>query len=674
MSDTTRKPLPSLSNRPRFKAGTTIRSSTGEEVRVGGSFISDEILEVIRNHSGTGRPRYRAGTVIRSTSGQEVKPGGSFISDDVIQAVKEWEASQQEESDIESEVTPQQTNEYQRPSRLQRMGSAITRSARTIGALGPLGVIRSINRAANADGGASLIDFDAMDRRTVREVSASSNPNTAREINTSNNPNTIREVNTNPQQASGGISGGSVERLLFSINTNMSSVRNSLAKIETNVSKIVDTIAPTEGTKAPAKGGKGEEGGGGGLMGLIGSLFGGIGNIFGGGAGGAGIGAIIRRLVSTVARAIFTKIPIIGPILLVALNIEGAMEEYERNGLGAAITDLIAGIGSDLTFGIIDKDTIKNIINTSLETLKRWWDTGTEALQNILGGIVSTITGFFRWATDTLRDFLDRFRRRRRELEEAAREGDEERLNNLANMNPRQLAGAGPGQTAARRMVESRNVSSEELGNIQQALETPEEGETPEQRQERERLDSQLRRLERTERASDGGLTIPPELNQYLEDRRNRANRASTNATQSVPERVPSEPPAAAPASNTQNPIIQNRIDELMQMGMSEQQARETATSEYNNINRPVSNNVAPAEALPVPDNRAQTITQGANQPNVVAVPSAAPAAAPAPQSNRAGGNSDNGQVARARARNNATVSPIPSTPAQAATQALGIR
>ena len=88
MSDTTRKPLPNLSNRPRFKAGTTIRSSTGEEVRVGGSFISDEVLEVIRNHSGTGRPRYRAGTVIRSTSGQEVKPGGSFISDDVIQTVK----------------------------------------------------------------------------------------------------------------------------------------------------------------------------------------------------------------------------------------------------------------------------------------------------------------------------------------------------------------------------------------------------------------------------------------------------------------------------------------------------------------------------------------------------------------------------------------------------------
>ena len=226
-------------------------------------------------------------------------------------------------------------------------------------------------------------------------------------------------------------------------------------------------------------------------------------------------------------------------------------------------------------------------------------------------------------------------------------------------------------------MVESRNVSSEELGNIQEALENPEEGETQEQRQERTRLNEQLRRLEQTERASDGGLTIPPELNQYLEDRRNRANRASTNATQSVPERVPSEPPAAAPASNTQNPqdpIIQNRIDELMQMGMSEQQARETATSEYNSINRPVSNNVAPAEALPVPDNRAQTITQGANQPNVVVVPSAAPAASPAPQSNRAGGNSDNGQVARARARNNATVSPIPSTPAQAATQALGIR
>ena len=666
MSDTTKKPLPSLNNRPRFKAGTTIRSSTGEEVKVGGSFISDEVLEVIRNHSGTGRPRYRAGTVIRSTSGQEVKPGGSFISDDVIQAVKEWEASQQEESDIEeSDVSPQQTNEYQRPSRLQRMGSAITRSARAIGALGPLGVIRSINRAANGDEGrgASLIDFDAMDRRAVREVSASSNPNTT------------REVNTNPQQASGGISGGSVERLLFSINTNMSSVRSSLAKIETNVSKIVDTIAPTEGTKAASKSGKSEEGGsGGGLMGLIGSLFGGLGNLFGGGAGGAGIGAIIRRLVSTVARAIFTKIPYIGPLILIALNIEGAMEEYERNGLGAAVTELIAGIGSDLTFGIIDKDTIKNIINTSLETLKRWWDTGTEALQNILGGIVSTITGFFRWATDTLRDFLDRFRRRRRELEEAAREGDEERLNNLANMNPRQLAGAGPGQTAARRMVESRNVSSEELGNIQEALENPEEGETQEQRQERIRLNAQLRELERTERASGGGLTIPPELNQYLEDRRNRANRVSTNATQSVPERVPSEPPAAAPASNTQNPIIQNRIDELMQMGMSEQQARETATSEYNNINRPVSNNVAPAEALPVPDNRAQTITQGANQPNVVVVPSAALAAAPAPQSNRAGGNSDNGQVARARARNNATVSPIPSTPAQAATQALGIR
>lgn len=109
----------------------------------------------------------------------------------------------------------------------------------------------------------------------------------------------------------------------------------------------------------------------------------------------------------------------------------------------------------------------------------------------------------------------------------AAERANEQAAAGRESLTPRQQGGASPGQVVAGNIAASRNVSNEELANIQETLETPEVGETEEQRNTREALNRQLTDIMRTETLAGGGLSIPPELSQYLDERRQRTPAAT---------------------------------------------------------------------------------------------------------------------------------------------------
>lgn len=117
----------------------------------------------------------------------------------------------------------------------------------------------------------------------------------------------------------------------------------------------------------------------------------------------------------------------------------------------------------------------------------------------------------------------------------AAERANEQAAAGRESLSPRQQAGASPGQVVAGNIAASRNVSNEELANIQETLETPESGETEEQRNTREALNNQLTSIMRTETLAGGGLTIPAEINQYLDERRQRTPATTPPALEPAP-------------------------------------------------------------------------------------------------------------------------------------------
>ena len=456
-------PLPV--ERPRFPAGTSVGGR-----KVGGQYMSDSIVAAARE-----------GMV----SQEELDKAQKTIDDQqqqIDQVQKELQDQQEQVNQVQKEVNAQKS------SRMQRLASVVLRTIAPIRALGPLGVIRNINRAASAGG--SLINFDLMDSRRVAEASGYG----------------LSRMGTSP---GGGFSTGA-ERTLFRISRDISAVRGSISRIETKVSKLAGDT-PALGSSAPRV--ANQEQGQGGILGLIGSIIGGL--SLGGGIIG-NIGGAIRRLISTVARAIFTRIPIIGPLILLALNIEGAMEEYERNGLGAAVTELLAGIGSDLTFGIIDRDTIRNFVNNSTRQVGEWWESTNTSFRQTIDSVFASVRDFYNEVKKTITDVLSNIPgigevvRRVRELfnlpegpsigsiraEDQARAGLE-----VTGATP----AGNPGQAAARSIARSYDISTREYGDIEDILLTPRPGETEEQKAERERLSALQGAAGRAAATSGGG-------------------------------------------------------------------------------------------------------------------------------------------------------------------------
>lgn len=651
MSGTAKPPLPI--ERPRFPAGTAVGGR-----KVGGQFMSDSIVSAARE-----------GMVSKSQLDTAQKT--------IEQQQQQINQSQKELQDQQQQIDQIQRAVQEQPSRMQRLAGAASRTIAPLRALGPMGILRNINRAASTD--RSMVNFDLMDARRVADATGFGAFGGVR----------------------GGVAGPGAERVLFNISRDMSAVRGSLSRIETTVNKIAGD-SPVLGGAAPRA--TAQEAGGGGIAGLIGSMLGGLGNMFGGGGGG-GLGGAIRRLISTVARAIFTKIPIIGPLILVALNIEGAMEEYERNGLGAAITDLISGIGSDLTFGIVSKDSIKEFINNGIQRVTEWWNTAKETLQGVVDSVIDNVKGFydnvrtrfaetrdalatrFEEAKNTLvetfnnvrdtvegaissvlsgiRNFfssmVNGYRDARNRLREASAEAEANRQRALEEMSP--TRSGNPGQAGARGIAASYNIRTEDYGAVQDMLMNAPEGETPEQRAERERLSEVQRRLERSSR--DGNVSIDPQVSEYIARRLEAGEQlpsmraqqgsapagGSANATpgQDAPERI-------RPENGTFNQgglsvqhqattdgrffISGSEVDESTYrrfrelirsntMNMDESQLAARNESLFNLLTEvqsgratPQNSNPAPAPApaAPPPDTRSQAMTAGANHTPTVIV------------------------------------------------------
>ena len=692
MSGTARPPLPI--ERPRFPAGTAVGGR-----KVGGQYMSDTILSAARE-------------------GMVSKDQLDAAQKTIDQQQQQINQTQKELQDQQQQIDQQRVVQEQQPSRMQRLAGAVSRTIAPLRALGPMGILRNINRSASTD--RSMVNFDLMDARRVAGVSEFG--------------------------ALGGVRGGAVgagpgaERYLFNMSRDMAAVRGSISRIETTVNKIAGD-SPAIGGSAPRN--TTEEGGGGGIAGIIGSMLGGLGSMFGR-RGGGGLGGAIRRLISTVARAIFTKIPIIGPLILVALNIEGAMEEYERNGLGAAITDLLSGIGSDLTFGIVSKDSIKEFINNGIQRVTEWWNTAKETLQGVVNSVIDNVKGFydnvrtrfaetrdtlatrFEEAKNTLvetfnnvrdtvegaissvlggiRNFfssmVNGYRDARNRLREASAQAEADRQRALEEMSPTRTGN--PGQAGARGIAASYNIRTEDYGAVQDMLMNAPEGETPEQRAERERLSEVQRRIERSSR--DGNVNLDPQVSEYIArrleageqlpsmrsgtgantsqggDARGSAQRAYSQENirpgrfsfrmGSMSTTHEATPDGRFFISGTEvNREMYSRFSGLVNqsiMGLDESQtdAREQQIIDIlTNVSggtMPGQNMTAPVQVTPPPDTRSQTMTAAANQPTTVVVNNAGTGAgqpaAPSPPPQNSGG-----LIGRLRAARQPTHPPRPS-------------
>ena len=618
-------PLPA--NRPRFPTGTVIGGK-----KVSNQYMSNAVVNAAREGM-VSKDQLDATEQKLEAAEQKIQQQQQEID----QANQDIENQKREIDQVQADVLNQQQSA--RPSRLQRIGSTIARGARIAGALGPMGMIRSINRSAETN--TSLFNFAGADAQNVASVRAGG-------------------------MGFGGSQGGyalspRAERAIITTSTDTAAVRVSIGRLERVVSGIAAKMEASESPTSSVKPTKSEEGGGGGgIMGLIGSLFGGLGNLFGGGGGAAGLGALLKRSISAIARAIFTKIPYIGPLILVALNIEGAMEEYEKNGLGAAITDLLSGIGSDLTFGLIDKDTIKEFINKGIEKVSEWWNTAKDTLMGVVDSVIGGLQNFFGSIGNFFRRTVDDFNTARDRVREASERSEQDRRRALQNMQP--SPSGSPGQAGARGVAESYNISSRELAGIQDIFETPEAGETPEQKAERERLDAILRNNERT--GVGGNVEITPEIANYINRRRmvdneaqyadllnsdpadafSRESTANTTTSPPAAERVqqqpqrPSEERVPITQTNRRNRAeLVNQIEAVASsrgvtaragiisdgrvVAIEPVSGRRIDITEMAPIGEEGAAQMAPGE----PDLRSQSIATGANEPSVVVVQQPAP-------------------------------------------------
>lgn len=646
-------PLPA--NRPRFPTGTVIGGK-----KVSNQYMSDAVVNAAREGM-VSKDQLDATEQKLEAAEQKIQQQQQEID----QANQDIENQKREIDQVQADVLNQQQSA--RPSRLQRIGSTIARGARVAGALGPMGMIRSINRSA--ENNSSLFNFEAMDARNVAVARAGG-------------------------MGFGGSQGGyalspRAERAIINTSTDTAAVRVSIGRLERVVSGIAAKMEASESPTSFVKPTNREEEGGGGILGLIGSLFGGLGNLFGGGGGAAGLGALLRRGISTIARAIFTKIPIIGPLILVALNIEGAMEEYEKNGLGAAITDLLSGIGSDLTFGLIDKDTIKNFINTGIAKVTEWWNSAKETLMGVVDSVIGGLRNFFGSIGNFFRRTVDDFNRARQRVREASERSEQERQDGLARMQP--TPSGSPGQAGARGIAASYDISNRDYGDIQDMLMTPQAGETPEQRAERERLNELQRQQEAQAQSRGGNVQLGEGVAEYLARRRQEefnqsisANenqyadlqnldpaaafreRSSTTTTPTTtapvsttpPERVQSQDNSRRVAINqTISPELKGQIDsaartvgESARAGfISDGRVVAIENLQGKRINIP---SMGAPEQVPIPpDGRTQAMSQGAGQQAPVMVPVPVPQAQqPAPVMQQSQGSSRGAATGRAPA------------------------
>lgn len=586
------------------------------------------------------RPRYAAGTVV---GGRKV--GGQPISNEILKAARQGTQPTAQQSQQETTQQQEQLPQERQPSRLQRIGATIARGARVAGALGPMGMIRAINRSAETN--TSLFNFAGADAQSVAVARAGG-------------------------MGFGGGQGGyalspRAERAIITTSTDTAAVRVSVGRLERTVAAIANKIeADTEKTTPTTKPNTSDERGGGGILGLIGSLFGGIGGLFGGG-GAAGLGALLRRGISTIARTIFTKIPIIGPLILVALNIEGAMEEYERNGLGAAITDLLSGIGSDLTFGLVDKDTIKEFINKGIEKVTEWWNTAKDTLMGVIDSVVGGLRDFFGSIGNFFRRAVDDFNAARQRVREASERSEDERLRGLASMQP--SPSGSPGQAGARGIASSYDISNRDYGDIQDMLMSPQAGETPEQRAERERLSELQRRQEVLAQSRGGNVQLGEGVAEYLARRRqeefNRSLSANENQlyadlqnfdpadafrerSSATTTPAPTAPVSTTPPERVQSQNYSRRVAVSPSTSAELRQQIDSAASTVGQRGRARAGFISDGrvvaietiegeridipsmgapEQVPIPpDGRSQSIAAGANEPSVVVVQQPAPA------------------------------------------------
>lgn len=143
------------------------------------------------------------------------------------------------------------------------------------------------------------------------------------------------------------------------------------------------TAVPTQGMTQT-----GGEGGGGGIGDIISSMFGGL---LGGGAG-MGLAGLGKKLLSVIGKAFLglaKKLPIIGPIIIAAMGLKDAYDEYMAGGdFSDAVGAFFESVADSLTFGL----------STSL--------TGQGGIKKFVSGMVDKGKDFFEDAMDTLGDML----------------------------------------------------------------------------------------------------------------------------------------------------------------------------------------------------------------------------------------------------------------------------
>ncbi len=141
-------------------------------------------------------------------------------------------------------------------------------------------------------------------------------------------------------------------------------------------------------TAVPAEGMSQTGGGGSGISSLLESMFGGI----LGGAAGIGLAGLGKKLLSVVGKAFLglaKKLPIIGPIIMAAMGLKDAYDEYMAGGdFSDAVGAFFESVADSLTFGL----------STSL--------TGQGGIKKFVSGMVDKGKDFFEDAMDTLGDML----------------------------------------------------------------------------------------------------------------------------------------------------------------------------------------------------------------------------------------------------------------------------
>jgi hypothetical protein len=154
--------------------------------------------------------------------------------------------------------------------------------------------------------------------------------------------------------------------------------------------------------------------------GILGSI---LSSIMGGGINGissalggtalltTGIKTLFPSLVKFAKRAmwgVLKLIPGVGTFIAAALSIPEAIEEFEKNGFGAALKDFTAGLGSNLTFNFVSKEFFAKHINDIVSPIgdffedifKKIGEHVKSALTTVIHGIWSTL-GKIKISADT---------------------------------------------------------------------------------------------------------------------------------------------------------------------------------------------------------------------------------------------------------------------------------